>query len=188
MKQLLITLISIFFITTSISAQKTVAGVTMPDKVKLGSTELKLNGAGVREKMWIDLYACGLYVTTKTNNAQEIIDSEEACGIKIQIVSGLISSQKMSDAVEEGFEKSTGGKTADLRKRIDAFKAIFAKEEIVKNDVYDIMYIPGKGVIVFKNGKIHPVIKGLDFKKALFAIWLGSEPADEDLKEDLLGK
>ncbi len=188
MKKLLFTLTAILTINLSVSAQKTVGGVTIPGKVKLGATELKLNGAGVREKMWIDLYACGLYVTTPTKNAQEIIASEDACGIKIQIVSGLISSKKMNDAVEEGFEKATGGKTADLRKRIDAFKAIFAKEEIVKNDIYDIMYIPEKGIIVFKNGKINPAIKGLDFKKALFSIWLGSEPADEDLKDDLLGK
>ena len=117
---------------------------------------------------------------------QDIIDSDEHCGRKMQIVSSLITSKKMSDAVEEGFEKSTDGKTEGLRERIDKFKAIFSKEEIKKNDIYDIMYIPNKGVIVFKNGKIQPIIKGLDFKKALFGIWLGDQPADKNLKKDLL--
>ena len=31
------------------------------------------------------------------------------------------------------------------------------------------------------------VIEGYDFKKALFGIWLGDNPADEGLKEGLLG-
>jgi len=31
-------------------------------------------------------------------------------------------------------------------------------------------------------------VKGLDFKKALFAIWLGKKPADSGLKDGMLGK
>ncbi|MCB0402009.1 MAG: chalcone isomerase family protein [Flavobacteriales bacterium] len=178
----------ILLITFPAVAQKTVSGVTFPEKVKVGESTVLLNGAGIREKMWIDLYACGLYVSSVTKNAQDIIDSDKHSGIKIHIVSSMITSKKMSDAVEEGFEKSTGGDMAALRDRIDKFKAIFSKEEIKKDDVYDIMYVPEKGVIVFKNGKIQPVIKGLDFKKALFGIWLGEEPADDNLKKDLLGK
>lgn len=185
MKKFILPLI-LLTVTFPALAQKTVSGVTFPEKVKVGESSILLNGAGIREKMWIDLYACGLYVTTLTKNSQDIINSDQHCGIKIHIVSSMITSKKMSDAVEEGFEKSTGGKMTDLRDRIDKFKAIFSKEEIKKDDVYDIMYIPEKGIIVFKNGKIQPVIKGLDFKKALFGIWLGDEPADENLKKDLL--
>jgi hypothetical protein len=31
-------------------------------------------------------------------------------------------------------------------------------------------------------------IAGYDFKKSLFSIWLGSKPADENLKKGMLGK
>ena len=40
--------------------------------------------------------------------------------------------------------------------------------------------------MVYKNGKEVGVVEGLDFKKALFAIWLGEDPADDDLKEAML--
>jgi hypothetical protein len=186
MKNLLLVLT--ILISTTCFAQKTVGGVKMPKQVKIGETSLTLNGAGVREKLWIDLYVCGLYVKTKSSKASTIIDSDEYCSIKIQIVSGLISSKKMSDAVEEGFEKSTNGNTKELRPKIDEFKAIFKSSEIEEDDVYDIVYMPKKGVMVFKNGKRFPTIPGLAFKKALFGIWLGEEPADDDLKDDLLGK
>ena len=188
MKKLLFILTLILISIPSVYSQKTISGVTMPRKMMVGKTVLQLNGAGVREKMWIDLYVCGLYVKTKTTNAQNIIDSKEHCAIKIQIVSSLITSKKMSDAVEDCFKNSMGKPTKEMRTKIDNFKSIFADDEIKQGDIYDIVYIPSKGVVVFKNGKIQPIIEGYEFKKALFAIWLGDKPADDDLKDDLLGK
>ena len=44
------------------------------------------------------------------------------------------------------------------------------------------------GVIVNKNGKLLTTIRGLEFKKALFGIWLGEKPADKNLKKGMLGK
>ena len=132
------------------------------------------------------MYACGLYIIKKSNDENAIINNDEHTAIKIQIISSLITSKKMVAAVEEGFEKSTNGKTKDLRKRIDQFKEVFSKEEIKKGDIYDIIYVPKKGTVIFKNGKIMPIIEGLDFKTALFGIWLGKDPADKDLKEALL--
>jgi hypothetical protein len=88
----------------------------------------------------------------------------------------------------EGFENSTGGKTAPLKAKIDAFVGTFKKSEITEGNVFDIVYTPGKGVESFKNGKSQGTIEGLDFKKALFGIWLGAKPADEDLKAAMLAK
>jgi hypothetical protein len=169
-------------------AQKTESGVTMPAKIKSGETVLTLNGIGIREKLWIDLYVAGLYLKAETKDAKKIINADEKMLLKLHIVSGLISSEKMSNAVEEGFEKSTNGKTESLRTKIDAFKAVFMKDEIKKEVVFDIYYIPGKGTVIYTDSKIQATIKGLDFKKALFGIWLGEEPADDDLKEDLLNE
>jgi hypothetical protein len=188
MKKILI----VFFITlsniVSINAQQTVGGVTLPKKIMIGGTVLDLNGAGVREKLWIDMYACGLYVLKKSNDENVIINNNEHTAIKIQIISSLITSKKMAAAVEEGFKKSTDGKTKSIRKRINQFKEVFAEEEIKQGDVYDIIYVPKKGTVIFKNGKLKPIIEGLDFKKALIGIWLGDQPADKELKKNLLNK
>ena len=53
--------------------------------------------------------------------------------------------------------------------------------------MFDITYQPGKGVVAYKNGKEKGTIEGMDFKKALFGIWLSNDPADDDLKEAMLG-
>jgi len=187
MKKLLITL-SIIIVSQLAIAQKTESGVTMSETIKSGNTTLTLNGIGIREKLWIDLYVAGLYLETKTKDANTVINGNKNMLLKLNIVSGLISSEKMSNAVEEGFETATDGKTESLRTRIDLFKAIFLKDEIKKGVVFDIYYIPGKGTVVYTDSKLQATIKGLDFKKALFAIWLGEDPADDHLKEDLLGE
>ncbi len=168
-------------------AQTQVGGVTLPQTENFQDQQLILNGAGVREKLWIDLYAGGLYLTEKSSNADAIMAANEPMSIKLHIVSKLISSNKMIDAVDEGFQKSTNGNTKAIDSKIAKFKSFF-QDEIRKNDIFDIVYIPSSGVTVYKNGTEKGNIQGMDFKKALFGIWLSERPADDDLKEAMLGK
>lgn len=169
------------------SAQTEVGGVNLPNTETYQGKTLSLNGAGVREKLWIDLYAGGLYLAEKSSNASAIVSANEPMSIKLHIVSKLITSEKMMDAVNEGFENSTNGNTKPLAGKIKKFQDFFM-DEIKKNDIFDIVYMPAQGVVVYKNDKELGVIDGMDFKKALFGIWLSKRPADDDLKEAMLGK
>jgi hypothetical protein len=175
----------LLFISSASFAQTEVAGIELPNTFKAGEVSLNLNGAGVREKFWMDLYAGGLYTDHKIKNASEVINQDAPMSLKIHIVSGLISSDKMSSAVEEGFKNSIQGDMDPYRVKIDKFKSFFS-EEIVKNDVFDITYSPSKGVVVFKNDKELGTIEGLEFKKALFGIWFCDQPADKDLMKGML--
>lgn len=168
-------------------AQTKAGGVTLPNTVSFEGEKLVLNGVGVREKFWMDMYAGALYLNTKSTNANSIINADEPMAIKLHIVSKLITSDKMIDAVNEGFTNSTNGNTAPLQAEVNKFIGFF-KEEINKNDVFDIAYIPSKGVVVYKNNSELGTIKGLAFKKALFGIWLSENPADKDLKAGMLSK
>ena len=180
-------IIALFLSIGLIQAQEEISGITPESSIEVGGEKLMFNGAGLREKIFLDLYVGALYTTKKSSDAKEIINADESMAITLDIVSGLITSEKMIDAVDEGFEKSTKGKTDPLKDKIAAFKDAF-KEEIVKGDDYVIAYIKGTGVEVHKNGKKVKTIEGLEFKKALFGIWFCDDPADEDLKEGMLGK
>ncbi|NBW59877.1 MAG: chalcone isomerase, partial [Crocinitomicaceae bacterium] len=70
-----------------------------------------------------------------------------------------------------------------ISKFINSFTSAFKK-----GDKINFEYQPNKGVAVEKNGTQLCVIEGLEFKKALFSIWLGNVPADSNLKEGMLGK
>jgi len=56
-----------------------------------------------------------------------------------------------------------------------------------EGDVVMLDYLPGKGTRVTIKGKVKGIIKGKDFNRALLDVWLGNKPADEDLKQAMLG-
>lgn len=183
-QKILIAILSI--LTLPVFSQVTLSNVTLPAFQKINDASLKLNGGGIRQKLWIDLYVAGLYLSNKTSDANKVINADEAMNMHLEIVSSLITREKFLDAVNEGFKNSTNGNTAQFKDEIPAFIAAF-KDEIVKGDVIDISYTPTKGIVVVKNGKALTSIKGLEFKKALFGIWFGAKPADKNLMKGMLG-
>lgn len=165
-----------------------VAGVSIPDELKtVESQPLKLNGAGVREKWMMDLYVGALYLKQQESDAVKIIKTEDAMAIRLQIVSGMITSERMTSSTMEGFQHATHGNTAPIQKEIEAFLATF-KEPIKEGDVFEMVYVPNEGVKIFKNKELKNTVVGQEFKQALFGIWLSDEPAQKSLKEEMLGK
>ena len=187
MKKQVIAFLMLIATVFTVNAQKTVSGVKVDAKLNLEGQSLVLNGAGTRVKMFMDMYVGALYLEKKSTNANEIMNSKEGAAIKLNIVSGLITSDKMISAINEGFENATGKKTTPLKAKIDKFKGFF-KEEIKKGDIFIIINVPNEGVVVYKNGVKKGSIDGHDFKKALFGIWLCDKPADKELKDEMLGK
>lgn len=185
MKPLILLLSLLPFLTAS--AQVEINDVTLPAKLDKEGTALVLNGAGIRKKLFFKVYVGGLYLQEKTSDANKIINADAPMAIRLHITSGMVSSDNMSESTREGFEASTDGNTAPLQDRIDAFISNFSDDEIVENDIFDLYYVPGAGIKSYKNGKYVSTVKGFDFKKALFGIWLSDNPADEDLKEEMLG-
>lgn len=179
-------LLALLLIASSSPAAE-VSGVSLPDTLKAGDTTLQYNGGGVRRKYFMDMYVCGLYLKEKSSNALQIARADEPMAIRLQIVSKLITSDRMEEATREGFENSTDGNTEPIQKEIDEFINVF-RTAISDRDIYDIVYVPGVGTEVIKNGKSQSVTKGLPLKRALFGIWLGEKPVQEDLKEAMLGK
>ena len=183
--------LALYFIITILSASlgqaKEIAGITIPDALQADGQTLVLNGAGVRTKYFIDLYVGGLYLKQKTGAADKIMASDEPMAIRLNIISSLITSEKMEAATREGFINATGGAAAPLADRLEGFIAVF-QEKINKEDVYEFVYVPAIGTKISKNGKLKTTIQGIDFKKALFGIWLCAKPAQENLKAQMLGR
>jgi len=164
-----------------------IAGVEMPDLLTIGENTLLLNGAGVRTKLFLDFYAGGLYLKQKAHDPAIIIAADEVMAVRLQIVSSIITSERMAKATREGFEKATGGNIAAIESRMEQFISVF-KDKLSKNDIFDLLYVPGRGVEIYKNEQSHSIIEGLDFKQALFGIWLGEDPAQKSLKKHMLGQ
>ena len=170
----------------AVASLSEVAAAEFPPKVKVAGHELILNGMGSRKKTLLQLYLAGLYLTDTSSNPEAIIAGDATMAIRIEITSGFVSQEKMVAALSEGFESSTNGNTRPLEREIQQFRQCFAGK-ITKGDVFEIVYVPSRGSFVVKNGEVKGVVEGLPFKQALFGIWLSDKPADQGLKNKLLG-
>jgi hypothetical protein len=185
---LLTILLSLQFSTVSAQTQIDVNGVTVPRKIEFQGKSLQLNGAGGRSKMWLEVYVQALYLSQLTQDPQFIIDSDTEMAVRIEITSSMVSSSKLTKAMNTGFEKSAGANLEQLRPRIEQLKS-FLSDAITEKDVFILAYNPlDQNVYVSKNEVLKGKIPGFDFKKALFGIWLSDKPVDETLKKHLLGQ
>jgi hypothetical protein len=164
-----------------------VKGVHIPESLSAGDVQLQLNGAGVRNKFFLNLYVGALYLVEPSGKGREVVSADEPMAIRLHVLSKLITSERMEEASREGFVQATNGDTSRIQERMEEFISLFKHEEIVKGDVFDFVYRPGKGILAYKNEELMSAVKGLDFKKALFAIWLGNDPVQESLKAKMLG-
>lgn len=181
-------IICLFFFITAHAQVTKIGGLELKESIKLGDTNLQLNGAGQRSKLFIDLYIAALYLSNKSQDAQSIINADETMLIQIHVISNLISSENLTRGTMEGFTKSTGNKTEAIQAQIDDFLEAF-KEPIKIGDKFEIVYLPNKGVTVIKNRHITKKLAvDLEFKRALFGIWLSDNPAQKSLKNKMLGK
>jgi hypothetical protein len=186
MKKILLVAVACLGIFTG-TAQTTINGVNVEKSLTVESEEMMLNGAGMREKLWYDLYVGALYLKAKNTDSKQIVMADQPMAIVLDITDENVTQSKMKEAVIEGFEEScTNSERKKIKSEIDQFIGFFS-EAIVSGDHFEIVYLPGKGTMVSKNGKDLGAIKGMDFKKGLFGIWLGDYPADDDLKEAMLG-
>jgi len=177
----------IALLATPVMAGNKVGGRTLPDNLEVGGETLSFNGAGLRKKLFIKVYAGALYLKAKSKDRAAVIAADEVMAIRMHFIYKKVESDKLTTAWNEGFVAALGADKSAHQAHIDAFNDLF-KDDATKDDVYDITYIPGTGVQVHINGQLKGTVDGgLDFKKAVFAIWLGDNSPVKDLGKAMMG-
>lgn len=190
-----ITLTVVLFLTLSFSnvfsqEKFSLNGVTVPRTIDFENQKLQLNGFGTRTKFWTEVYVQALYLTVLSEDAKDILDSDTNMGIRLQITSSLVSSQKLSKSLHKGIIKSIGEENLPkFKTQLDLLEKLLNREATVENDAFNLIYSSTeKSILVYKNNQLEGRIPGFDFKKAFFGIWLSDNPVDAELKDALLGK
>jgi hypothetical protein len=190
-----ITLVLLFFVSavfTNTYAQKqfVVDGITLSRTIEFEGKNLQLNGFGSRTKMWTEVYLQALYLSTLSDDAKEIINSDTAMAIRLQITSSLVTSKKLSKSLQKGIVKSVGEENVPkYNTQLELLEKLLNREDTQVNDGFNLIYSPtDKSIWVYKNNVLEGKIPGLEFKKAFFGIWLSDNPVDAELKDALLGK
>ena len=176
------TLILIFgvFLASPIYAANT------PDQIEYQGSTMTKNGQGTRIIFFMKVYEGSLYLETKSANAQDIINLDAPMAIRIDVSSQMVTADAMKKALSEGLEKSTGNNTDSIMKEINQLSSSF-DTAVSTGDYYEFIYLPEMGTHVLKNSELVELIKGIDFKKAFFGIFLSDNPIQKNLKKAMLG-
>ena len=161
------------------------AGVTMADAITVEGKPLVLNGIGVRKVtiFRVKVYVAGLYLERRSHSAADIIRSEQVKRLDVVLLRD-VDRGDVVDAWRKGL-KNNGADMTKLRAQFDQFASWMT--DMTERNTLTFLYVPGSGVTIFVKGQRKGTIAGADFASALFSIWLGSDPADESLKDGLLG-
>jgi len=158
-------------------------GVKADDTISVEGKSLVLNGQGLRKKFLFKVYVASLYVEQKSSDANAILAADGVRIVKMTMLRDL-EKAKITDAIREGFKKNSGDKLAGLQERLD--KLCDAIADLKAGQTLTIQYVPGKGTTVSGGGKAYTA-EGKDFADAMFSVWLGKSPVDDDLKKGMLG-
>lgn len=165
-----------------------VRGVKFADTATVAGQALQLNGAGVRVKVIIDVYAAGLYVAKRDTSAQSLLGQPGAKSMQIVLLRDL-TGEDFADAMIKGFHKNnTEADVARFQARVDELrKTMVSFGTVKKGTAIQLNLVPGSGIRTLVDGaQKGSDIQGEDFYAALLKIWLGAKPVDDDLKAGLL--
>jgi hypothetical protein len=172
-----------FLLTAALASAGTLAGVTLPDTASVGGQTVSLNGMGLREKYFLDIYVGGLYLAQKTHDGNAAISADTAKRVVMHFIYSKVTKEQMVEVFMEGFgDAATGSQKANIDKLMAAIPA-----EVHAGDEIAFDYVPGTGTTMLIKGKPSVTIPGSDFMKLVWGVYLGPKPPTPELKSGMLG-
>lgn len=160
-------------------------GVRMADTLAVGDATLKLNGIGVRTRFILDVYVGALYLPQPATSTRAILDTDAPRAIVIEFLRN-VGRDKIRDAYRDGFAANAPDQSrrqhANIARLLDLIPDVHKGERIL------FTYQPGIGATITMPGSMQASFEGKEFADAYFLLYLGPKPADEALKQALLGQ
>ena len=177
------------FAFTVVAAPLDIYGVKVEETAEVQGARLQLNGAGTRFKAIFKVYVAGLYLGKKASTPEEVVNQPGPKRLTVTMLR-TIDSRELGKLLTRGMEDNTPrSEMSKLIPGLIRMGEIFAAQKpLVAGDQFLIEWVPGVGSVISVKGQVQgEPFKEPEFFKALMMIWLGPMPADEKLKEALLG-
>jgi len=164
-----------------------VAGVKIDEQIKVGNSELVLNGAGLRSRVFIKVYVGALYVTQKAATPAALLDAGNPRRMSMRLLRDM-DADTLYGALLDGLKNNNSeAELAALKAPIEQFADIMKKIGNARSGDTVAIDFTGDGVGVSLNGEARGKVAGATFGRALLKVWLGDKPVDASLKKALLG-
>ena len=176
----------VLFCLSQVAYSASLAGISMPDNIKIENETLILNGLGLREKYWVDVYVAGLYLPQKMSDGNDVIKANIAKRIQVEFIYSSVPQAKMIAVLEENIANNPqfSSETVAAIRKCGSWMQDFTSGDVV---IFD--YNPTiEETTIYINDATRGSIQSKEFMEAIFAMYVGKYPATEALKQGLLGK
>jgi hypothetical protein len=179
---------AMLFFTALAAPAAEVAGVKIDDKTRVGAAELALNGAGLRKRVFFQVYAIGLYLPQKGASPAAVLEQQGPKRVAIHMLRD-VSADAFTEALAEGIRANhSEAEVKALEPRVQELAAIMAEVKEAKKGMAIALDWTGTETRLLVQGEPRGrPIAGEDFYRALLKIWIGDKPVQDDLKKALLG-
>lgn len=165
-----------------------VAGIKLANGKQIEGQNLVLNGAGLRTLALFKVYVAALYRSSKSNKADDIINSAEPQCVELVMkrdVDAKTIAGSFRDALKQNLSKDELQNLDNRFNELDA--AINNIRQIKEGDRLCLDFAGNGSTRIWFNDALKETIAGDALSSALLKIWLGPKPVQDNLKKALLG-
>jgi hypothetical protein len=144
----------------------------MPEGLQLGAERLAAASCGIRETLWIEHYAAGLYLPRRADPAAQLSDPSVPKALRVEIINSRLMPPDIPKKWRKPIEQQDARALEALR---SAYRQLQPGDEVL------ISYTPRAGVRVGVNGQPVAHSGGHAVIEALLKTWADDEPLPKKL-------
>jgi hypothetical protein len=167
-----------------------VEGVQVPTALTMEGVKLTLNGAAVRKRAYFKPDVLGLYLPAKVTTLDAAVHMPGPKRVRIFVLRELTGAVISKHFLNDFKQVATEGEFKQMINEIGQIGAIYgAVPRVVKGDVVDIDWVPGKGLVSTLNGK--PLQTAPINSEKMYEVTLrivAGAAASQEMREQLLGQ
>jgi len=163
-----------------------VAGVVMPDSIRVERGVVRLRGMSLYRKFGFPVLVAGLYVSGTERDPANILRADSPRRYVTHFLRG-VGAKRICAAWKAGLEENTPDASEEVRSQFQTLCGWM--RDFHRGDEITVTYQPGSGSLVEINEKRVGTIKGKGFADAYFGLALGPKPSlGGKFKARLLGR
>ncbi len=166
-----------------------IQGVKYEEAIELAGSKLQLNGAGTRYKAVFKVYTAGLYLSRKAASVPEVQAAPGPKRLTLTFVRE-IGSEELGRLFIKGIKSNTPNEeyTRIVGSVMRMSQVFYDARKMKIGETINMDWVPGKGAVIsIRDVPVGDPFPEPEFYNALLRIWIGTDPADWQLKDALLG-
>ncbi|MFT3805141.1 MAG: chalcone isomerase family protein [Burkholderiaceae bacterium] len=164
-----------------------VGGFRFDDTIRIGGTDLRLNGVGLRSVFILKAFLAALYVPQRTADPVELIHQSGPRRLQLRMLVDMSPDRLLKTFTAGLHDGPAEPHDPALKARIDELDtALKAVGTVRKGETLDLDVVDGQ-MRLLVNGQMRAAVPGEDVFAAILRGWIGERPLEKDLKKGLLG-